>query len=348
MAAQLIDAWPAPGRGGARKACRAALRLLRRLGDDAKTRRFLREVATPHYESGANDELLATAASADPATLDAWLPEFVATNVPRQPEAALDLLWRLCGREQSPADGAAPRRSHWRLRRVPPAPRSRRRWPRLQRRARGPARQGPTAGRAGHPLPAVGHLALRAGRGGGGGRPAARGAPGGGDPAAGAAKGVGGDGGGLRHSWRRRGARRVRRAVAACRVEPAGAQRAAAGGTRRLGDSDQDPMHLSHCRHLQAFCDDPTATTLRLPLRKELRRHVHGVIDGLGLDIRHQTDRKGSPYTLVCTKTRGAWQRRCAQYAEDIAHLRLLAAAAPRSVRRPTPAPATCSRCRRR
>ena len=63
----------------------------------------------------------------------------------------------------------------------------------------------------------------------------------------------------------------------------------------------------------------------------ELRRHVHGVIDSLGLDIRHQTERRGSPYTLVCTKTRGAWQRRRAQYAEDIDHLRLLAASVPSS-----------------
>ncbi len=91
------------------------------------------------------------------------------------------------------------------------------------------------------------------------------------------------------------------------------------------------PCSCPHCRRLQAFCDDPAATTLRLPLRKELRRHVHGVIDCLRLDIRHETERKGSPYTLVCTKTRGAWKRRCAQYAEDIAHLRLLATAAPSS-----------------
>ena len=156
LAAQLIDAWPTPGKGGARKACRAALRLLRRLGDDATTRRFLREAATPHYRSGDS------------------------------------------GTE--PADWAI-----------------------------------------------------------------------------------------------------------ATRI----------------------PCTCPHCRRLQAFCDDPAATTLGLPLRKELRRDVHGVIDRLRLDIRHETERKGSPYTLVCTKTRGAWKRRCALYAEDIAHLRLLAGVQP-------------------
>ena len=82
------------------------------------------------------------------------------------------------------------------------------------------------------------------------------------------------------------------------------------------------------CRRLKSFCADPEATTLRLPLRKELRRHVHGIIDGNGLDMTHETERSGRPYTLVCTKTRGAYERRRAQYAVDIAHMRLLVAAA--------------------
>ena len=331
LAAQLIDAWPTPGRKGARKACRAALRLTRRLGDAATTRRFLREVATPHYGSADNDELLATAASADPATLDAWLPEFVATNVPRQPEAALDLLWRLSGREQSPADGAAPRRSS------------------LEAAARAASAAFPAAvasaaasepaARRGKARPlsarAIRFLLLvtwRFGLAAGGGRrppgcswSARRRRP---------------RSGRCQRRWRRR--RRSAAWLAAPRRPPGFAALWRHAASSLLAHSAQPPAEPAdwviatripctcpHCRHLQAFCDDPTATTLRLPLRKELRRHVHGVIDGLGLDIRHQTERKGSPYTLVCTKTRGAWQRRCAQYAEDIAHLRLLAAAAP-------------------
>ncbi len=39
------------------------------------------------------------------------------------------------------------------------------------------------------------------------------------------------------------------------------------------------------------------------PLAKEGRRHVHGIIDGTELPVRHQTRRAGSPYTLVLTKT---------------------------------------------
>ena len=85
------------------------------------------------------------------------------------------------------------------------------------------------------------------------------------------------------------------------------------------------------CRLLKSFCADPVETTLRLPLRKELRRHVHTIIDGNGLDLTHETERIGRPYTLVCTKTRGAYERRRAQYAADISHMRMLAKAASRA-----------------
>ncbi len=332
LAAQLIDAWPAPARGGARNASRAALRLLRQLGDDATTRRFLREVATPHYGSGDNDELLATAAAAEPATLHAWLPEFVATNVPRQPEAALDLLWRLCGRERSPADGEAPRRSSLEAAAraacaafpaavasataaEPPARRGKARplsarairslllvtWRfGLAAEAEAAARllvERPAAATPRRALPtALAETAEVCGMAGGASAPA-----------------------GFAVLWRHAASSLLARS-AQPPEEPADWVMAA-----------RIPCSCPHCRRLQAFCDDPTAVTLRLPLRKELRRHVHGVIDGLGLDIRHQTERTGRPYTLVCTKTRGAWQRRCAQYADDIAHLRLLAVAAPSS-----------------
>ena len=332
LTAQLIDAWPTPAQGGARKACRAALRLLRRLGDDATTRRFLHEVATPHYRSGDNDELLAMAASTDPATLDDWLPEFMTANVPLQPEAALDLLWRLGELTQSPADGEAPRRSALEVAAraasaaFPPAlaaaaagtPAARRGSARpLSAQAvsllllvtwrYGLAEEAETAGRqlverpqAAPPqrvLPeALAETADVCGMSGGTAEPA-----------------------GFVTLWRHAASSLLARS-ARPPEEPAD-----------WVIATRIPCSCPHCRRLQAFCDDPAATTLRLPLRKELRRHVHGVIDRLRLDIRHETERKGSPYTLVCTKTRGAWKRRCAEYAEDVAHLRLLATAAPTS-----------------
>ena len=65
LAAQLIDTWPAPDparfyrrhhEDGIQQGCRDVLRLLRRLEDEATTRRFLSEVVTRHYSSGENDE----------------------------------------------------------------------------------------------------------------------------------------------------------------------------------------------------------------------------------------------------------------------------------------------------
>ena len=87
----------------------------------------------------------------------------------------------------------------------------------------------------------------------------------------------------------------------------------------------------ANCARLQAFCADPEATTVRFRMRQDLRTHVESTIRIRQLDIDCRTERKGSPHILICTKNRATYQRRCAEYAEDIAHVRLLAAATSRS-----------------
>ncbi len=72
------------------------------------------------------------------------------------------------------------------------------------------------------------------------------------------------------------------------------------------------------CAHLAAFCRDPVARVGRFPLRKDRRKHLHRQIDGVVLDLFHVTERRGSPYTLVCTKNRASHKRRLTEYAEDI------------------------------
>lgn len=84
-----------------------------------------------------------------------------------------------------------------------------------------------------------------------------------------------------------------------------------------------------HCEELRAFCADPVAETARFPLRKDLRAHLHQIIDRCRLDLTHVTERRGKPYTLVCTKTRASHERRLAEYAEDVANMRALAGSAP-------------------
>ena len=72
------------------------------------------------------------------------------------------------------------------------------------------------------------------------------------------------------------------------------------------------------CLQLEAFCEDPDARVGRFPLRKDLRRHLHRQIDRHGLDMSHVTERRGSPYTLVCRKNRASHERRLREYAEDV------------------------------
>ena len=80
-----------------------------------------------------------------------------------------------------------------------------------------------------------------------------------------------------------------------------------------------------HCAELRRFCGDPHSEILRMPVRKELRGHLRRRIEQGGIDIDCETERRGRPYTLVCVKTRGAFERRLRQYGDDIVEMRRLA-----------------------
>ena len=57
------------------------------------------------------------------------------------------------------------------------------------------------------------------------------------------------------------------------------------------------------CGTLGTFLGSRSRRTFEWPLATDGRRHVHTRIDSAGLPVRHQTRRKGRPYTLVLTKT---------------------------------------------
>jgi hypothetical protein len=78
------------------------------------------------------------------------------------------------------------------------------------------------------------------------------------------------------------------------------------------------------CRELQAFALDPVRRTHRFRLRKDRRQHLHRMIEKHDLDMAHVTERQGSPQTLVCTKDRRSYERRCEQYRQDIAAMQEL------------------------
>jgi hypothetical protein len=78
------------------------------------------------------------------------------------------------------------------------------------------------------------------------------------------------------------------------------------------------------CRQLQSFAEDPAQKVYRFRVRKDRRQHLHQTIESYQMDMMHQTERKGSPQTLVCTKTRRSYQKRCQQHAEDLGHFKTL------------------------
>jgi len=79
------------------------------------------------------------------------------------------------------------------------------------------------------------------------------------------------------------------------------------------------------CRELCAFAAHPSEQTHRFRVRKDRRQHLHRQIDAHRLDMTHVTERKGSPQTLICTKTRRRYEQRCKEYRRDITALATLA-----------------------
>lgn len=72
------------------------------------------------------------------------------------------------------------------------------------------------------------------------------------------------------------------------------------------------------CVELAAFLKNKDESVHRFPRRKELRQHLHEQIDKHHCDVTHVTERRGSPQTLVCTKTQASFERRLAQFETDL------------------------------
>ncbi|MCB9765997.1 MAG: 2OG-Fe(II) oxygenase [Alphaproteobacteria bacterium] len=80
------------------------------------------------------------------------------------------------------------------------------------------------------------------------------------------------------------------------------------------------------CRALRGFLVDPAQETWRLKAAKDRRHHVEAEIRQRLYDVYGQTERRGSPHTLVLTKNQRSYERRVAQRAADRAALKALAA----------------------
>ena len=90
------------------------------------------------------------------------------------------------------------------------------------------------------------------------------------------------------------------------------------------------PCESALCSDLKTFCLDPKAHTGRFRVVKDERRRLRDMIDRYSVDIDYMTERKGSPYSLVCTKNRASHKRRLSEYSEDLQYIGLLSTIAPR------------------
>ena len=67
--------------------------------------------------------------------------------------------------------------------------------------------------------------------------------------------------------------------------------------------------NCQYCAQLNAFLADPAKEVGRIPAREEMRHHLISIIDRHQCDVKHSLERKGSPYSLVLTKTSGSFER---------------------------------------
>lgn len=72
------------------------------------------------------------------------------------------------------------------------------------------------------------------------------------------------------------------------------------------------------CRDLARFLADPVERRWRLKAAEPKRAHIQYTITRANADVDCLTERRGRPYTLICTKNRASYARRQAQRRQDL------------------------------
>ena len=124
---------------------------------------------------------------------------------------------------------------------------------------------------------------------------------------------------------RRRGAAAVERLGAACVAHlraRAAEPLAPPADWRRAATL---PCRCRACADVSRFLADPERKTWILKAAEAERRHVEDSIRRAQADLDLATDRRGRPYSLVCTKNQASYERRAGQRRQDLEDLALLA-----------------------
>jgi hypothetical protein len=82
------------------------------------------------------------------------------------------------------------------------------------------------------------------------------------------------------------------------------------------------------CTEVNRFLTDPDREIWSLRAAEHARSHVEESIRKAGSDLDLKTDRKGRPYTLVCTKNQASYEKRAKQRRRDLDDVALLEATA--------------------
>ena len=100
--------------------------------------------------------------------------------------------------------------------------------------------------------------------------------------------------------------------------------RRALGAAHRLAPQERAPLPLSALRRAGRFLDDPERQTWVLKAVQADRDHVEDSIRRAESDLDTMTDRRGRPYSLICTKNQASYERRAKQRKQDLRDLALL------------------------
>jgi hypothetical protein len=83
----------------------------------------------------------------------------------------------------------------------------------------------------------------------------------------------------------------------------------------------------SHCTQLSRFLADPRQGVWAFRAAAADRTHVEATIRAAQCDVDTGTDKRGRPYSLICTKNQASYQRRVAERRQDLADAEMLRAA---------------------
>lgn len=96
---------------------------------------------------------------------------------------------------------------------------------------------------------------------------------------------------------------------------------------RQSGDwsiIDPIPCKCTDCSELKKFLADSILQKKTWPLAKDRRQHIHQIIDGMDISVTHSTERTGSPYKLILTKTKDLFKKDDSNFSKILESLKIL------------------------